>query len=85
MLDELERSGERTVLIIEDMHWADEASLDLLKYLGRRIARTRAMLIATYRNDEVDSRHPLQSAIGHPSRRRGPSLAAAFFVGGGGR
>jgi DNA-binding CsgD family transcriptional regulator len=65
MLDELERAGERVLLVIEDMHWADEASLDLLKYLGRRIARTRAMLIATYRNDEVDSRHPLQSAIGH--------------------
>ena len=65
MLDELERAGQRAVLVIEDMHWADDASLDLLKYLGRRIARTRAMLIATYRNDEVDARHPLQSAIGH--------------------
>ncbi len=40
MLDELDRAGERVVLVIEDMHWADEASLDLLKYLGRRIART---------------------------------------------
>ena len=65
MLDVLERAGERVLLVIEDMHWADEASFDLLKYLGRRIARTRAMLIVTYRNDEVDSRHPLQSAIGH--------------------
>ena len=65
MLDELERAGEHVVLVIEDMHWADDASLDLLKYLGRRIARTHAMLIATYRNDEVDARHPLQSAIGH--------------------
>src|SRR5262245_26583176 len=45
LLDELERSGQRVLLVIEDMHWADDASLDLLKYLGRRIARTRAMLI----------------------------------------
>src|SRR5262245_26841720 len=65
VLDELERAADRVVLVIEDMHWADDASLDLLKYLGRRIARTRAMLIATYRNDEVDARHPLQIAIGH--------------------
>jgi DNA-binding CsgD family transcriptional regulator len=65
MLDEIDRAGERVVLVIEDMHWADEASLDLLKYLGRRIARTRAMLIATYRADEVGARHPLQVAIGY--------------------
>jgi DNA-binding CsgD family transcriptional regulator len=65
VLDELERATERVLFIIEDMHWADEASLDLLKYLGRRIARTRSMLIVTYRNDEVDARHPLASAIGH--------------------
>jgi ATP/maltotriose-dependent transcriptional regulator MalT len=65
MLDELERAGERIVLIVEDMHWADDATLDLLKYLGRRIARTRAMVIVTYRSDEVHSRHALQIAIGH--------------------
>jgi DNA-binding CsgD family transcriptional regulator len=65
MLDELEHAGEPVVLVIEDVHWADDASLDLFKYLGRRIARTRAMLIVTYRDDEVDARHPLQIAIGH--------------------
>jgi len=65
MLDELDRPGEHVVLVIEDMHWADDASLDLLKYLGRRIARTRATLIVTYRNDEVGPRHPLQVAIGY--------------------
>src|SRR5580692_9939746 len=46
------------------MHWADEATLDLLKYLGRRIQRTRAMLAITYRDDEVGPRHPLRSVIG---------------------
>ena len=65
MLDELERGSERVVLVIEDVHWADDASLDLLKYLGRRIGRTHAMLIVTYRNDEIDARHPLQIALGH--------------------
>ena len=56
VLDELER--ERTLLVFEDMHWADEASLDLLKYLGRRIHRTQSMLAVTYRDDEVGPRHP---------------------------
>jgi DNA-binding CsgD family transcriptional regulator/tetratricopeptide (TPR) repeat protein len=63
-IDELERPGKPVVLVIEDMHWADDATLDLIKYLGRRIARTRAMLIATYRSDEMHPRHPLQVAIG---------------------
>jgi ATP/maltotriose-dependent transcriptional regulator MalT len=63
-VDVLERSGKPVVLVIEDMHWADDASLDLVKYLGRRIGRTRATLIATYRTDEIHARHPLQVAVG---------------------
>jgi tetratricopeptide (TPR) repeat protein len=60
----LECAAKPVVLVIEDMHWADDATLDLVKYLGRRIARTRAMLIATYRTDEIAARHPLQVAVG---------------------
>jgi len=61
-LDELERTA--TLAVFEDMHWADDATLDLLKYLGRRIERTHTMLVVTYRDDEVGPRHPLQSVIG---------------------
>jgi DNA-binding CsgD family transcriptional regulator len=61
-LDELER--EKALVVFEDMHWADEATLDLLKYLGRRIHRTHAMLAITYRDDEVGPRHPLRYVIG---------------------
>jgi DNA-binding CsgD family transcriptional regulator/tetratricopeptide (TPR) repeat protein len=61
-LDELERV--EALVVFEDMHWADEATLDLLKYLGRRIHRTRAMLAVTYRDDEVGARHPLRFVIG---------------------
>jgi DNA-binding CsgD family transcriptional regulator/tetratricopeptide (TPR) repeat protein len=61
-LDELERG--KVLVVLEDMHWADEATLDLLKYLGRRIHRTHAMLVATYRDDEVGPRHPLRFVIG---------------------
>jgi ATP/maltotriose-dependent transcriptional regulator MalT len=63
-VNELERPGKPAVLVIEDMHWGDDATLDLMKYLGRRISRTRAMLIATYRSDEIHARHPLQVAVG---------------------
>ncbi len=61
-LDELERA--EALVIFEDMHWADEATLDLVKYLGRRIHRTRALLVVTYRDDEVGPRHPLRFVIG---------------------
>ena len=52
------------VLVFEDVHWADEGSLDLLRYLGRRLAATRSLVIATYRDDETGPRHPLQIALG---------------------
>src|SRR6202158_5837281 len=61
-LDEMERSA--SLVVFEDMHWADEATLDLFKFLGRRIHRTRAMLAVTYRDDEVGPRHPFRFVIG---------------------
>jgi DNA-binding CsgD family transcriptional regulator/tetratricopeptide (TPR) repeat protein len=62
ILDEMEKSA--SLIVFEDMHWADEATLDLTKFLGRRIHRTRAMLAATYRDDEIGPRHPLRCVIG---------------------
>jgi DNA-binding CsgD family transcriptional regulator/tetratricopeptide (TPR) repeat protein len=53
-----------SVVVFEDVHWADEATLDLLRFTGRRIAGTRSMLIATYRSDEVGPRHPLTAVLG---------------------
>lgn len=58
-------SGTRpTLLAIEDAHWADEPTLDLLRYLGRRIAGTRTLAVVTYRNDEVGPRHRLRRLLG---------------------
>jgi DNA-binding CsgD family transcriptional regulator len=62
-LDELERDAE-TLVILEDMHWADEATLDFLKFVGRRVHRMRALIAVTYRDDEVGPRHPLRFVIG---------------------
>jgi len=64
VLDLLSRKLRPTVLVIEDTHWADEATLDAIKYLGRRIARTRGLLLITYRDSEVDYDHPLRRVIG---------------------
>jgi DNA-binding CsgD family transcriptional regulator/tetratricopeptide (TPR) repeat protein len=58
-------AGKRPVVIVfEDVHWADEATLDLLRFLGRRLESVPALLIATYRSDEVGDRHPLRVVLG---------------------
>jgi DNA-binding CsgD family transcriptional regulator len=60
----LSRSGRPNIMIIEDTHWADEATLDAIRYLGRRIARTNGLLLLTYRDGDVDYNHPLRGVIG---------------------
>jgi DNA-binding CsgD family transcriptional regulator len=52
------------IVVFEDIHWADEATLDLLKFLGRRIQRTLTLLLATYRDDELGPQHPLRLLLG---------------------
>lgn len=62
-LELLERHGPSVVVIIEDVHWADFATLDLLTLLGRRIRDTSALLIVTFRDDELGPRHPLRDTL----------------------
>ncbi|HUG14111.1 MAG TPA: BREX system ATP-binding domain-containing protein, partial [Thermomicrobiales bacterium] len=47
------------VLVLEDLHWSDPASLDLLRYLARQLQQHPILLVATYRADEVTAEHPL--------------------------
>ncbi|HJW36026.1 MAG TPA: AAA family ATPase, partial [Actinomycetes bacterium] len=63
-LDQLAQPSRRQVVVVEDAHWADEATLDLLVFLGRRMERTRALLLVTYRDDEVGPDHPLRGVLG---------------------
>ena len=67
-LRELEQRGS-AIVVVEDVHWADEATLDVLRLLGRRIATVPVLLIATYRDDELDRSHPLRVMLGELSRR----------------
>jgi DNA-binding CsgD family transcriptional regulator/tetratricopeptide (TPR) repeat protein len=53
-----------TVVVFEDMHWADEATLDALRLLGRRIGSVPALVLASYRDDQLDRAHPLRIVIG---------------------
>jgi DNA-binding CsgD family transcriptional regulator len=64
---ELAWTQETTVLVVEDAHWADEATLDALRYLVRRIAQLPAVLVLTYRDDEVTRDHPLHEVLGQAS------------------
>ncbi|HEV7706595.1 MAG TPA: AAA family ATPase [Asanoa sp.] len=64
LLDELDGRDRPQVVVVEDAHWADEATLDLLVFLGRRIASTNALLIVTYRDDELAADHPLRTVVG---------------------
>jgi DNA-binding CsgD family transcriptional regulator/tetratricopeptide (TPR) repeat protein len=64
MLRLLSRGATPALLIIEDVHWADTATLDLIRFLGRRIARVRALILITYRDEEVDARSPVRNVLG---------------------
>jgi len=69
VFDELATAPGPTLLILEDIQWADAATLDLIKFLGRRIQHTQALMILSYRDDELDPANLLRSTLGHlPSR-----------------
>ena len=64
VLTALQRSRRAVVAVFEDVHWADDATLDLLKFLGRRIDRAPALLVLSWRDDEVSAAHPLRRLLG---------------------
>lgn len=84
--------AEPTLLVVEDVHWADHATLDLLKYVARRIARVPLLLLFTYRDDEVAPDHPLLSLLGETTQARrlalpplSPDAVAKLAAGRDGR
>ncbi|MGH8914139.1 MAG: ATP-binding protein, partial [Acidimicrobiia bacterium] len=58
-----------TMLIIEDVHWADEGTLDFVRFMGRRVEGSKSVVICTYRDDEVDATHPLRVVLGDLATR----------------
>ena len=63
LLEDLASAGP-SVVVLEDVHWADEATLDVLRIVGRRIESVPAVLVVSYRDDELDRSHPLRSVLG---------------------
>src|SRR5215216_6569328 len=64
LLDEMSFRQRPAVVIVEDAHWADNASLDIIRYPARRIERLPAMLVISYRDQELADEHPLRRIIG---------------------
>ena len=64
ILGELGRAPVPHVVIVEDLQWADDATLDLLKFVGRRIRRLPTLLLITYRDDELGPDHQLHQLLG---------------------
>ena len=62
--DELAAPPAPVVLVIEDAHWADGATLDVLRYLGTRVQDLPAVLVMTYRDDALPRDHPLRGVLG---------------------
>jgi DNA-binding CsgD family transcriptional regulator/tetratricopeptide (TPR) repeat protein len=93
LLGLLERLGEQrpAVLVVEDLHWADRSTRDLLAFLHRNLRQGRLLLVMTYRSDELHRRHPLRPFLAELDRGRrierlelarfGPAEVAAQLAG----
>src|SRR5439155_10381390 len=67
------------VLILEDLHWADRGTLDLLTHVARNLGSTRLLIVGTYRDVEVDRSHPLAATLAE--LRRGAQFGGILLRG----
>nr|BFE86963.1 hypothetical protein GCM10020093_095640 [Planobispora longispora] len=56
------------LLIMEDLHWADQSTRDLLVFLSRMLQTERVCLVGTYRTDDLHRRHPLRRVLAELKR-----------------
>ncbi|MEO7039548.1 MAG: AAA family ATPase [Candidatus Elarobacter sp.] len=70
IVDRLASIAARTalVVVVEDLHWADAATLDLLAYLGTKLQRMRVLVLASFRPDELHPEHPATAAVAKIAR-----------------
>ncbi|MFD6178360.1 MULTISPECIES: helix-turn-helix transcriptional regulator [unclassified Isoptericola] len=64
------RAGSPLVLVLEDLHWADESTRDVLRFVVARMRSEHLLVVATYRSDDVHRRHPLRPVIAELHRQR---------------
>jgi DNA-binding CsgD family transcriptional regulator/tetratricopeptide (TPR) repeat protein len=70
LLRQIRERGGLHVLVVEDIHWADEATIDLLRFLGRRVRDVPVLLLATYRDEGLTATDPLRIALGDLATQR---------------
>ncbi len=63
-LDDLAAGPPPVIVLVEDVHWADQATCDLLRFVGRRLGGVSTLVLATYRDDELGPLHPLRVVLG---------------------
>jgi predicted ATPase len=74
------RARAPTIFVLEDVHWADEATLDVVRLLAARVQAVRALIIVSYRDDQLDRTDPLRIVLGElPRGRRVARLKLAPF------
>jgi DNA-binding CsgD family transcriptional regulator len=56
------------ILVVDDLHWADQGTIELLRFLLRRSNTTSALVVGTLRPDEIDPSHPLRALLGDVAR-----------------
>ena len=84
LLQQLSETSTLTALVIEDVHWADDATLDLLGYLSRRIQHLRVLLLVTFRDDALVANEPLRLTLGAlASQRTTRRLSLPTLTAGG--
>ena len=65
-----------SVLVLDDLHWADQGTIDLLRFVLRRISQTRSLVVGMLRDDEIGASHPMRALLGDVARSaRADSLA----------
>ncbi|MBX6751749.1 MAG: AAA family ATPase [Micromonosporaceae bacterium] len=64
LLRQISEPNQLHLVVIEDAHWADDSTVDLVRFLGRRIHSAAVLLLVTYRDDELAARAPLRAALG---------------------
>ena len=57
-----------SVLVLDDLHWADQGTIDLLRFVLRRIGQTRSLVVGILRDDEIGVSHPLRGLLGDMAR-----------------
>ena len=67
------RAGPPAVVVLEDLQWADEATLDVVRMISRRVESAPVLVLATYRDDELGAMHPLRFLLGEMPRHESAS------------